>query len=187
LYYTKFSTDLEKAIRAHGGTEAVAERLGWRARTKSRKPRGYWDSLPNVQQEVDEFVQENGLQPGVMPLKNDFVRSGRFDIARAIERWGGLYQLADALGYGVASPSFSGTEWQEHISEVAASTGLSGKQGLFELAAKTYKRSSLDSQDGDPEGDDDLEGDGTRPSRRMQELKQMYSQMPTVREEIDAW
>ena len=30
---------------------------------------------------------------GVMPAKNDFVRAGRYDIARAVERWGGLYEV----------------------------------------------------------------------------------------------
>ena len=28
-----------------------------------------------------------------MPAKNDFVRAGRYDIARAVERWGGLYEV----------------------------------------------------------------------------------------------
>ena len=66
-------TDLEKAIAAHGGPAAVADRLGWRLKAKSRKPRGYWDSLPNVRQEVDEFAEDNGLplgercQPACLP------------------------------------------------------------------------------------------------------------------------
>lgn len=198
----------------------MTEALGWKHKGRSRKPRGYWDSLPNVKQEVDAFIEENDLVPGkfrvntgrnqyatcgffsrrvpphppnpksnnifvctgVMPLKNDFIRAGRFDIARAVERWGGLYELSSELGYRVSSPVFSGTEWQEHISVVAASTGLSGKQGLFELAAQTYKKSKDEVIDGD--------GDVTEfgeEKRRGQQRKQAYSQMPTVRQEIDAW
>jgi hypothetical protein len=124
-----------------------------------------------------------------MPLKNDFVRAGRFDLARAVERWGGLYELAAELGYSAASPSFTGTEWQEHVAEVAASTGLSGKQGLFELAASTYKQrdgggeaaggggssSSSGSDDGVP---------GGRPARRTRAAP---AKPRTPREEIDAW
>ena len=34
---------------------------------------------------------------GVMPAKNDFVRAGRYDIARAVERWGGLYEVRSLL------------------------------------------------------------------------------------------
>jgi hypothetical protein len=41
------------------------------------------------------------IHAGVMPVKNDFVRAGRFDITRAVERWGGLYILAEELGYKV--------------------------------------------------------------------------------------
>ena len=32
-----------------------------------------------------------------MPAKYDFVRAGRYDIARAVERWGGLYEVRAAL------------------------------------------------------------------------------------------
>jgi hypothetical protein len=145
-----------------------------------------------------ETIDHMLLYTGVMPAKNDFVRAGRYDLARAVERWGGLYevrrlylwdtvstgclvvlmctsrpalewiatlQLASELGYAVTGSRRTGSsEWQEHISELAATTGLSGRevsglyhahvrvscqdswpivqtvnmQGLFELAAKTY-------------------------------------------------
>ena len=57
-------TDLEKAIAAHGGPGAVAEALGWSRKGKSRKPRGFWDELFNVKQEVDDFIEEHDLEPG---------------------------------------------------------------------------------------------------------------------------
>ncbi|KAL4445809.1 hypothetical protein ABPG77_009008 [Micractinium sp. CCAP 211/92] len=141
-------SDLEKAISAHGGPSVVAQQLGWKLKAKGRRPKGYWDSLENVRAELDEFIEEQGLPPGVMPAKNDFVRASRYDIARAVERWGGLYELAEELGYAVETRKPGTSEWQEHISEVAASTGLSGRQGLFKLAAKTYgARRSLSSLD----------------------------------------
>lgn len=37
-------------------------------------------------------------------------------------------QLAEELGYAVETRKPGTSEWQEHISEVAASTGLSGRQ-----------------------------------------------------------
>lgn len=55
---------MEKAITTHGGPSVVAERLGWKLQAKPRKPRGYWDSLENVRQEVDEFIKDKKLQPG---------------------------------------------------------------------------------------------------------------------------
>ena len=101
-------TDLEKAITSHGGPSVVAQRMGWKLQVKPRKPKGYWDSLLNVKTEIDEFIVENGLERGVMPVKNEFIRAGRFDLARAVERWGGLYELANELGYGSTGGSMSG-------------------------------------------------------------------------------
>jgi hypothetical protein len=189
-------TDLEKAIAAHGGPAAVAERLGWAQRARARKPRGFWDALPNVRAEVDDFCDEAGLPRGTMPLKNDFVRAGRFDIARAVERWGGLFALAEELGYAVAERdgrTDSNGEWREHVSEVAASTGLSGREGLFELAASTYKRSD-DGSGGDASGggsdgsDGSGSGGGRRATRRRAAPKrESGARLVTARDEIDAW
>lgn len=39
-----------------------------------------------------------------------------------------VVQLAEELGYAVETRKPGTSEWQEHISEVAASTGLSGRQ-----------------------------------------------------------
>jgi len=58
-------SDLEKAISAHGGPSQVAAQLGWKQRAKGRRPKGYWDSLDNVRAELDEFIDEAGLPPGV--------------------------------------------------------------------------------------------------------------------------
>jgi hypothetical protein len=127
-----------------------------------------------------------------MPLKNDFIRAGRFDLARAVERWGGLYELADELGYSVASPVFASTEWRDHVSELAAETGLSGKQGLFELAAQTYTKRDTSSSSSSGSGSSGEEnGSGSSSSktgrRRSKDAKGRYAAMPTVRDEIDAW
>jgi hypothetical protein len=121
-----------------------------------------------------------------MPLKNDFIRAGRFDLARAVERWGGLYELAAELGYPVASPSFAGTDWQEHVSEVAASTGLSGKQGLFELAAKTYRQRDSAAAGNSAEDPGGVRRGG-RVGRGSSAARRAARSKPTPREEIDAW
>lgn len=65
-----------------------------------------------------------------MPLKNDFVRAERYDLAKVVERWGGLAELAAAAGYAVGQPrqGGGGAQWRQHIAEVAAETGLSGTQ-----------------------------------------------------------
>lgn len=70
---------------------------------QGKKPRGYWDRLVNVQREVDEFGTAQGLPPGVMPQKAELTRAGRYDLAHAVERWGGLYGLAELLDYQVGA------------------------------------------------------------------------------------
>ena len=51
--------------------------------------------------QVDDFARLAGLPEGVMPAKVSLVKAGRHDLARAIERWGGLYELASKLEYEV--------------------------------------------------------------------------------------
>lgn len=93
-----------QAIRAHGGSGAVAAELGWDAPVQ-KKPRGYWDDILNLKVEIDAFIAESGLPPGRMPAKTDFVRAGRYDMARAVERWGGIQEVADALNYPLVRSS----------------------------------------------------------------------------------
>lgn len=57
----------------------------------------------------------------------DFRRGGRTDIVKAVERWGGVYELAKELGYLAAGPRASDSDWSDHVSEVAAQTGMSGR------------------------------------------------------------
>ncbi|KAL6783803.1 hypothetical protein ACKKBF_B05860 [Auxenochlorella protothecoides x Auxenochlorella symbiontica] len=140
---------LEKAISQHGGMAVVLARLGWAAAKRARKPRGYWSNLENVRAEIRAFIIEHHLPEGIMPHKTTFVRCGRHDIARAVERLGGLHHLTTALGYSNPRPAGAGaTQWQAHVSKVAAVTKLSGKQGLFHVAACTYdKEPKEDGQD----------------------------------------
>ena len=63
-----------------------------------------------------------------MPLKNDFKRAERYDLTKVVERWGGMAELAEAAGYTIVQPQQGSTQWRQHIAEVAADTGLSGKQ-----------------------------------------------------------
>ena len=132
-------SDLEKAIAAHGGPAAVAARLGWPLPYRERKPRGYWADDAAVEAELAAFIAEAGLPPATMPSKTDMVRAGRHDLARVAERRGGLFAVAAAVGYRM--PTRAGASaWAEHVASVAAETGLSGTNGLFEAAAASYRR-----------------------------------------------
>ena len=52
-----------------------------------------------MEKEIAEFCEQEGLPPRIMPLKMDFVRANRYDLAHVVERWGGLSDLAELLEY----------------------------------------------------------------------------------------
>ena len=62
---------LERAIAAHGGYGTVAGQIGWAMAYTPKRPRGYWNSITNVKSEVDDFINANGLQPGIVPSLRD--------------------------------------------------------------------------------------------------------------------
>eukprot|EP00894_Picocystis_sp_ML_P005297 jgi/Pico_ML_1/55814/g1450.t1 len=91
-------TDLEKAIAHHGGAVKVAEATGMPLAYPARKPRGHWDRLDTVREEIEGFQWSHGLDPKVMPTRTEFQRKGRNDIARALERWGGGPRVGPTAG-----------------------------------------------------------------------------------------
>ena len=51
-------------MAAHGGSSKVATALGWPAKTRLRRPNGYWDDIDNVKRELLDFIEEAGSMPG---------------------------------------------------------------------------------------------------------------------------
>lgn len=88
--------DVEQAVVTAGGFEKVAERLGWTNNRK--KPRGYWSDLTNVEREVLSFIEENKLEPGVMPSRPQLEELGRKDIAKSLAKHGGAGVIAEKIG-----------------------------------------------------------------------------------------
>lgn len=92
---------LDHAVRRlHGGKNAVAQRMGL---TVSRKPRGYWCIAENREKGVRELLcklkREAATSEGqIMPSKGVMIAAGRADLAQAIERHGGIAQIAKSLG-----------------------------------------------------------------------------------------
>jgi len=137
-------SDLERAIAAHGGSRKVAKAVGW-VGGKKRKPKGYWNDLGNLERELAAFIAEQALPAGVVPSKAQMLDAGRRDLAKAIERLGGANEVADMFRMEVqGAGGASNSRWQQHVSQVAEDTGLSGSNGLFELAARTYESVDLD-------------------------------------------
>ncbi|KAI3984091.1 hypothetical protein MKX01_035218 [Papaver californicum] len=97
--------DIEKAITRMGGFRKIATALNLSLAYKHRKPKGYWDNLENLQEEISRFQRSWGMDPAYMPSRKSFERAGRYDIARALEKWGGLHEVSRLLLLKVRYPS----------------------------------------------------------------------------------
>ncbi|KAJ6860439.1 hypothetical protein NC651_036736 [Populus alba x Populus x berolinensis] len=95
---------------------------------KHRKPKGYWDNLENLQEEISRFQRSWGMDPSFMPSRKSFERAGRYDIARALEKWGGLHEVSRLLALKVRHPNRQENSMDDRkIDSVASSTHAEGE------------------------------------------------------------
>ncbi|XP_077248836.1 polyketide cyclase/dehydrase/lipid transporter isoform X2 [Tasmannia lanceolata] len=97
--------DIEKAITRMGGFQQIASLMNLSLAYKHRKPKGYWDNLENLEDEISRFQRSWGMDPAYMPSRKTFERAGRYDIARALEKWGGLHEVSRLLSLKVRHPN----------------------------------------------------------------------------------
>ncbi|CAA6663806.1 unnamed protein product [Spirodela intermedia] len=96
--------DIEKAITRMGGFRKIATLMNLSLAYKLRKPKGYWDDLENLREEISRFQRSWGMDPAFMPSRKSFERAGRYDIARALEKWGGLQEVSRLLSLELRNP-----------------------------------------------------------------------------------
>ncbi|KAL5704363.1 hypothetical protein ACHQM5_022803 [Ranunculus cassubicifolius] len=97
--------DIEKAITRMGGFRKVASLMNLSLAYKHRKPKGFWDNLENLEDEISRFQRNWGMDLTYMPSRKSFERAGRYDIARALEKWGGLHEVSRLLSLKVRHPN----------------------------------------------------------------------------------
>ncbi|PWA55170.1 START-like domain-containing protein [Artemisia annua] len=97
--------DMEKAISRRGGFRKFASMMNLSLAYKDPKPKGYWDHLENLKEEISRFQKSWGMDPAYMPSRKSFERGGRYDIARALEKWGGLHEVSRLLSLKVRHPN----------------------------------------------------------------------------------
>ncbi|XWS44628.1 hypothetical protein CRYUN_Cryun15aG0064500 [Craigia yunnanensis] len=68
--------DIEKAITRMGGFRRIASLMNLSLAYKQRKPKGYWDNLENLQDEISRFQRSWGMDPSFMPSRKSFERAG---------------------------------------------------------------------------------------------------------------
>lgn len=109
--------DIEKAITRMGGFRKIANLMNLSLAYKHRKPKGFWDNLENLQEEISRFQRNWGMDAAYMPSRKSFERAGRYDIARALEKWGGLQEVSRLLSLELRHPRRqSDSETERHDS-----------------------------------------------------------------------
>jgi hypothetical protein len=93
--------DLINAIKAHGGYTKVAEKLHWSIAKVTRRPRGYWSCISNLQHEIDLFNDEFDLPMDSIPKKSSLQKLGRYDLLKGLERNGGAHVVCVTDTHGV--------------------------------------------------------------------------------------
>ncbi|CAK9166661.1 unnamed protein product [Ilex paraguariensis] len=68
--------DIEKAITRMGGFRRIASLMNLSLAYKHRKPKGYWDNLENLEEEIVQFQRSWGMDPLFMPSRKSFERAG---------------------------------------------------------------------------------------------------------------
>ncbi|XP_016649983.1 PREDICTED: uncharacterized protein LOC107881205 isoform X2 [Prunus mume] len=68
--------DIEKAITHMGGFRRIATLMNLSLAYKHRKPKGYWDNIDNLQEEINQFRRSWGTDPSFMPSRKSFERAG---------------------------------------------------------------------------------------------------------------
>ncbi|KAL6338799.1 hypothetical protein AAG906_023949 [Vitis piasezkii] len=67
--------DIEKAITRMGGFRRIASLMNLSLAYKHRKPKGYWDNLENLKEEITRFQRSWGIDPSYMPSRKTFERA----------------------------------------------------------------------------------------------------------------
>jgi hypothetical protein len=78
------------AVSRFGGHKAVGEMLQWEVAKVTRRPKGYWGDMKNLQRELDSFLDDYNLPMSTIPKKSVLRRMKRFDLIKAMEAKGGI-------------------------------------------------------------------------------------------------
>jgi Hypothetical methyltransferase/SNF2-related domain len=88
-------TDLASAITNHGGFPALAERFGFYY-TYTAKPDRYWKDFANIEQEILDFNQAEGIS-GRMPTTIELRNASKHSLTAAINAHGGFSSVGERL------------------------------------------------------------------------------------------
>lgn len=126
--------DLDNAIAKTGGYRAVAQLLGWAAKS-TRRPPGYWTEFCNLESELMDYIAQHQMLDAkaplsnishscnIMPTQRELRAERRSDLAEAIMRHGGFVTVSERLNLQRRTPKKAKhywKDWQKVESEVRA-------------------------------------------------------------------
>lgn len=112
-------SDLAAGVRAHGGWDVTASRMGLR----SRRPGGV-ETGRGMLRAFQTYLDAVGRPGGPIPSASQMERDGRKDLARALVFWGGRGRVARKLG--VLPGEYQDARDAETVSADALDTSLAG-------------------------------------------------------------
>ncbi len=121
-------SDLINAIRAFGGQEAVATRLGM---ANSQHPPGYWDDFSRVADAIRTFMAQHGVT-GVMPGITQLQKYGPPGLRRAIHQHGGPAAVAVRLELLPAKQRHPDHYWNDFAMVRLALQAFCAEHGLVD-------------------------------------------------------
>jgi hypothetical protein len=123
-------TDLASAITNHGGFPALAEQFGL-LYTYTAKPDHYWEDFANVQKEILDFNQAQGIS-GRMPTTIELRDAGKHSLTAAINAHGGFSSVAKRLKLTTTTkPNGYRDDFANLEQELLAFIQEHGKQGVM--------------------------------------------------------
>ena len=125
--------DLIRALPFHGGTYAVAARLGLQM-TATAKSLGYWQDFENVKRELLAFIQQHNLPLGHMPAYSVLLEAGRSDLLQGMKHHGAIAGVCQRLGWYPASNTKPRSYWLDfdHVQhELLAFIQSFGQPGIM--------------------------------------------------------
>lgn len=79
---------------------------------KPRKPKGFWDDIENIREELVSFQKGNSdAREGTIPTARELRAAGRRDLDNAIYKQGGYHKVSKALGMKRASKKRAPGYW----------------------------------------------------------------------------
>lgn len=131
--------DLHTALGKHGGSVAVAERMGLQL-SYTKRAMGYWKDFANVERELLEFISSNGIT-GKMPSSDELHTARLSGLSDAIIKHGGFAAVATRLGltYIATKPNGYWNDFANVKHELLSFIHTSGIDGTMPTAEELRK------------------------------------------------